>query len=98
GANGDIETSVGVTLAENSADRIIVNDIAGAGGGQVLMQSDKITDVGDPSTTDFRSLFLFSDTFDGVTIINKSTKDLFIRNISLNGGANPWADLESPDV
>src|SRR5262249_13549439 len=42
--------------------------------------------------------FLFSDTFDGVTIVNKSTKDLYLRNITLLGGDDPWVDLEAPTV
>ena len=87
-----------MTIAENSADRIIVNDITGAPGGQVLMESDNITDIGDPSASDKRALFHFSDTFGGVTILNKSTKDLYLRNISLAGGSNPWVDLRASIV
>src|SRR5262249_55522989 len=68
-------------------------------GGQALFISKTITnDLPDPSSTDFRALFQFADTYGGVTITNKSARDLYIHNISLAGGANPFVDLQGDSV
>ena len=95
--SGNAETAIGVSH-QVAGNQIIVDDIVGDVGGQVLMQSAVIDDSGDVNDNDLGASFHFLDTLGHVTIINDSTKELVIGNISLANGDNPWVDLQAPEV
>ncbi|MDR3661823.1 MAG: hypothetical protein P4L86_15820, partial [Mycobacterium sp.] len=104
-ANGNITTAIGVTVGPTdqtsgniAGPTIYVNDIAADYTGQVFINSNADTSDSNVGNTDnidgSGATWTFTDTLGAVTIINNSTKDLWINNISVvNQGSTTNHDV-----
>ena len=97
-ADGTVEKAIGATVDVTQAGKAIVGDISGGAGGQVVFIADQIQNDAADAPPDLRALFQFADTYAGVTITNKSTRELTVNNINVGVTTDPFVDLQGSNV